>query len=302
MAIGGTEIPVRPADPKAFEGVDLAFFAAGAEIAQYYVPRAVQSGAVAIDASAAFRTEPGVPLIVPEVNPEDIDRHEGIISNPNCSTVQLALVLHPLNKANRIVQVVVSTYQSVSGAGAAGVEELTRQCRLALGGRPSVPHVFRHQIAFNVLPEVDVFLHNGFTREEWKLAEETRSIMHSPDMFVTATCARVPVYVGHCQAVHIEFTAPIAPEDVRRLLAAMPGVKVVDDTTVSLYPQPRFVAHTDEVTVGRVRQDPNSPTRISLWTVADNLRKGTAVNAVQIAEEMVRRGRLHVRKEQGTSW
>ncbi|MEW6033979.1 MAG: aspartate-semialdehyde dehydrogenase [Chloroflexota bacterium] len=286
------EMQVEPTSPDSFRQTDLALFAAGAEVAKYYVPLAVESGAVVIDASAAFRTEPNVPLVVPEVNPEDVEKHKGIIANPNCSTVQLAVVLHPLNKVNRVKRVILSTYQSVSGGGLAAVEELTKQAKLVLDGQTAIPHVFPHQIAFNLLPEVDVFMDNGYTREEWKLAEETRRVMHADDLIVSATCVRVPVYTGHCQAVHIEFSAPMTPEEARRVLVKASGVKILDDPTVSLYPQPWSVAGSDDVFVGRIRQDTNNPAALAMWIVADNLRKGTALNAIQIAEEGIRRGSL----------
>ncbi|MBI2854430.1 MAG: aspartate-semialdehyde dehydrogenase [Chloroflexi bacterium] len=290
VAVNQRELVISQTSPEAFRDRDLVFFAAGAEVARYWVPLAVQYGAVVIDASEAFRAEPDVPLVVPEVNPQDILNHKGVIANPNCSTIQLALLLHPLDKVNPIKNVVVCTYQSVSGYGVAAVDELARQTRMVLDGQTPAPHVFPHQIAFNVLPEVDVFMDNGYTREEWKLSEETRRVLHANNMIISATCARVPVNVGHCQAIHIEFVSSINTDDARRILSGAPGVRVTDDPSVSLYPQPWSVAGTNDVTVGRIRQDTRTPTSLALWAVADNLRKGTALNAIQIAEEGLKRG------------
>ena len=289
---GRGEMPVHETTPAAFENIDIAIFTAGAEIARYFVPLAMQSGAMVLDTSPAFWTGDSVPLVVPEVNPQDVENHKGIIANPNCSTIQLSVVLHPLNRVNRIKRVVVSTYQSVSGIGSAGTDELTRQTKTVLEGKTPIPHVFPHQIAFNVVPEVDIFMDNGYTREEFRLTDETRRVLHDAEMGISATCVRVPVYIGHCQAVHIELTKPMAPEEARQILASAPGIKILDDPSVSLYPQPWSVAGSDEVFVGRVRQDMNSPTGLVLWTAADNLRKGTAMNAIQILEESIKRGRL----------
>jgi aspartate-semialdehyde dehydrogenase len=243
-----------------------------------------------IDNSAAFRMEPKVPLVVPEINPGDIRWHEGIIANPNCSTIQMVVALYPLHKVNPIKRVVVSTYQSVSGTGAAAMEELTTQAKLVLEGQNVVPHVYPHQIGFNLLPEIDVFLDNGYTKEEWKMVEETRKIMHADDMAISATCVRAPVFIGHSEAVNVEFADPMAPEDARRILAQAPSVKVLDDPSVSLYPMPWLAAGSDDVYVGRIRADASHPKGLVMWVVADNLRKGAALNAVQIAEEAARRG------------
>jgi aspartate-semialdehyde dehydrogenase len=286
------ELTVKETTPESFRNVDIALFAASTEAARYYAPMAVKSGAIVIDSSPAFRADPKVPLVVSEVNPEDIMQHNGAIASPNCSTVQLSVVLSPLHKVNPVRRVILSTYQSVSGNGAAAMEELTRQTKSVLEGQSPVPHIYPHQIAFNVLPEVDVFLDNGYAREEWSLNEETRKVLHDDNLAVSATCARVPVYVGHSQAVYIEFSAPMSPEDARRILAQSPGVKVLDDPTVSLYPQPWSVAGSDDVLVGRIRPDVSNVNGLMLWTVADNLRRGTALNIIQIAEESIRRGCL----------
>ncbi len=289
LFFGHQEIEVQETSPDSFHGVDIVFFSAGPETSRYFSPIAAKNGALVIDNSAAWRMEPKVPLVVPEVNPEDIRWHEGIIANPNCSTIQLVVALYPLHKLNPIKRIVVSTYQSVSGTGAAAVEELTTQTKLILEGQSVVPHVYPHQIAFNLLPEIDVFLDNGYTREEWKMVEETRKIMHAEDLAISATCVRVPVFIGHSEAVNVEFANPISPEEARSILARAPGVKVLDDPSVSLYPQPWLAAGTDYVYVGRIRADASSPRGLVMWIVADNLRKGAALNAIQIAEEAIKR-------------
>jgi aspartate-semialdehyde dehydrogenase len=289
------EIEVKETVPESFKRIDIALFSAGVEISHYFSPIAAQSGAVVIDNSSAFRMVPTVPLVVPEVNPEDIKWHKGIIANPNCSTIQMVVALYPLHKANPIKRIIVDTYQAVSGTGSAAVEELTAQAKQVLDGQATAPHVYPHQIAFNVLPEIDVFLDNGYTKEEWKLVEETRKIMHADDIAISATCVRVPVFMGHGEAVHIEFSQPMSPDEARHILAQAPGVKVLDDPAISLYPQPWAATGTDEVFVGRIRRDASHPNGLTIWVVADNLRKGAALNAVQIAEEMINRGWIHPR-------
>ena len=289
LLVGGQELEVKEATPESFPGIDIALFSAGAEISRHLSPIAAKAGVVVVDNSAAFRMVPNVPLVVPEVNPEDIEWHRGIIANPNCSTIQMVVVLHPLHKANPIKRIVVDTYQAVSGTGSAAVDELTTQTRQVLNGQNTIPHVYPHQIAFNVLPEIDVFWDNGYTREEWKLVEETRKIMHAADIALSATCVRVPVFTGHSEAVHVEFTRPMSPDEAERILAEAPGVKILDDPAISLYPQPWAAAGTDEVFVGRIRRDASHANGLVMWIVADNLRKGAALNAVQIAEEMISR-------------
>jgi aspartate-semialdehyde dehydrogenase len=290
LYVGHQEIEVRETAPESFQNVDIALFSAGSEISRYFSPIAARSGALVVDNSAAFRMEPKVPLVVPEINPEDIKLHEGIVANPNCSTIQTVVAVYSLHKINPVKRIVVSTYQSVSGTGAAAMEELTTQAKLVLEGQNVVPHVYPHQIGFNLLPEIDVFLDNGYTKEEWKMVEETRKIMHAPDMAISATCVRVPVFIGHSEAVNIEFTDPMSPDDARQILAKAPGVKVLDDPSVSLYPMPWLAAGSDDVYVGRIRADASHPRGLVMWVVSDNLRKGAALNAVQIAEEAARRG------------
>ena len=297
MFVNHQEIEVKETVPDSFWGIDIALFSAGAETSRHFSPIAAQSGAVVIDNSAAFRMEPMVPLVVPEVNPEDIKWHRGIIANPNCSTIQMVVALYPLHKVNPIKRLIVATYQSVSGTGAAAAEELTTQVKQVLDGQNTIPHVYPHQIAFNILPEIDVFLDNGYTKEEWKMVEETRKIMHADDIAISATCARVPVFTGHSEAVQVEFSQPMSPEEARRILSQAPGVKVLDDPVISLYPQPWSAAGTDEVFVGRIRRDASHPRGLAMWIVADNVRKGAALNAVQIAEEMLKRGWVHPKGE-----
>ena len=283
------EVSVQEISPQSFRGIDIAFFSSGPEVSRYYAPLAAQNGALVVDNSSNFRTDKDVPMVVPEINIEDSKLHKGIISTPNCSTIQLAVILYPIHKLNPIKRIIVDTYQSVSGKGLPAIEELTGQTKQVLDGQTAVTRVFPHQIAFNLLPEVDVFLDSGETREERKILEETRKIMRAPEMAISATCVWTPVFVGHSQAVHVEFTHPITPEEARQILLKSPGVRLLDDATVSLYPQPWTVAGTDDCYVGRVRQDTSHRNGLAMWTVADNIRKGAALNAVQIAEEMIKR-------------
>jgi aspartate-semialdehyde dehydrogenase len=289
LLVRGKQVEVREATAESFLGVDIALFSAGAEISRHLSPLAAKSRAAVIDNSAAFRMVSTVPLVVPEVNPEDIKWHRGIIANPNCSTIQMVVVLHPLHQVNPIKRIIVDTYQAVSGTGAVAIDELTTQVRQVLNGQSTIPHVYPHQIAFNALPEIDVFWDNGYTREEWKMVEETKKIMHAADIAISATCVRVPVFTGHSEAIHVEFSRPMSPDDAERILAEAPGVKILDDPAISLYPHPWSAAGTDEVFVGRIRRDVSHPNGLVMWVVADNLRKGAALNAVQIAEEMVSR-------------
>ena len=292
MFVRHEELEVEETVPESFEDIDIALFSAGADTSRHFAPIAAESGAVVIDNSSAWRMEKDVPLVVPEVNPKDCEWHKGIIANPNCSTIQLVVALCPLYKVNRIKRVIVDTYQSVSGTGSAAVEELTAQAGQVLEGEEITPHVYPHQIAFNVLPEIDVFLDNGYTREEWKMVEETRKIMHAGDIAISATCVRVPVFTGHSEAVHVEFSRPMSPDEARQIFSQAPGIKVLDDNSVNLYPTAWQTAGTDEVFVGRIRQDASHPNSLAMWVVADNLRKGAALNAVQIAEEVIRQGWL----------
>jgi aspartate-semialdehyde dehydrogenase len=272
-----------------FAGVDVVFSAPGATVSKEFAPRAVAAGAVVIDKSSAYRMDPDVPLVVPEVNGAAAAGHRGIISSPNCSTIPLVLCLAPLHKAFGIRRVVVSTYQAVSGAGRKGGDELVNQCLARLGNRPVEINAFPHAIAFNVLPQVEVFRaeDGGYTTEETKIVFETRKILGLPDLKVTATAVRVPVLNGHSESVNIEFESPVTPEGARLALAAAPGVVVVDEPLEGQYPMPLDATGRDEVLVGRIRKDPTVEHGLNLWLSCDNIRKGAALNAVQIAEHLL---------------
>jgi aspartate-semialdehyde dehydrogenase len=288
----GRSRTVEEARPDRFDHVDVAFFAATAAASQELAPEAVKRGAVVIDKSSVFRMTPGVPLVVPEVNPDALDGHQGIIASPNCSTIQFVMVLAPLCRRRAVRRVVVSTYQSVSGTGREAVEELTAQSRAVLDGHPVKGEVYPHQIAFNVLPHIDKFDPEGYTGEETKMIQETRKIMGLPGLAITATTARVPTYVGHAESVNIEFEDDLGPDEARRILNSAAGVVVADDPARNGYPLPVDAAGRDEVFVGRIRKDFSIPHGLNLWIVSDNLRKGAATNAVQIAETLVARGHL----------
>ena len=285
----GEELVVEETNDDSFDNIDIALFSAGGDISRRFSPIAARAGAVAIDNSSAFRMDPEVPLVVPEVNAGDIDTHKGIIANPNCSTIQMVVALNPLHNVNPIQRIVVSTYQAVSGTGAAAVDELRDQIDSIVGGRQDevAPKAYPHQIAYNALPFVESFLDNDYTTEEWKMVQETRKIMHEPDMPVCATCVRVPVYTSHGEAVNVEFSKPMTAEEAREILASAPGVTVQDSPRDQVYPLPLSAAGTDDVFVGRIRKDFSHPSGLAMWVVADNLRKGAALNAVQIAEAMV---------------
>ena len=290
--IDGTEHPVSEATAESFEGVDIALFSAGGDTSKALAPLAAERGATVIDNSSAWRMDPNVPLVVSQVNPDDLERHEGIIANPNCSTMQLVPVLMALRDAVGIERVVVDTYQAVSGTGGKAIKELQGQLEAYVGGHPLEASVYPHQIALNALPQVDVFLDNGYTKEEWKVVTESRKILHLPDLRVSCTAVRVPVFVAHSEAVHVETREPITPDRARTLFAAVPGVVVQDDPSTSTYPLATEAAGSDEVYVGRVRQDPSiaDGRGLAFWVVSDNLRKGAATNAVQLAEILVERG------------
>jgi aspartate-semialdehyde dehydrogenase len=289
VSAGGRTLMVGEATPEAFEGVDVALFSAGGDVSRELAPEAAARGATVIDNSNAWRMERAVPLIVSQVNPEDGEWHEGIIANPNCSTMQLVPLLMALRDTVGLERVVVDTYQSVSGTGAEALAELETQIRAHVAGEPKVASVYPHPIAFNALPEIDVFLENGYTREEWKVLTESRKILHLPDLRLSCTAVRVPVFVSHSEAVHVETTRAITPEEARRAFADVPGVVVVDDPAHHGYPIATEAAGSDDVFVGRVRTDPSVERGIAFWVVSDNLRKGAATNAVEIAEILVER-------------
>jgi aspartate-semialdehyde dehydrogenase len=269
-----------------FAGVDIALFSAGADLSREFAPIAVKAGAVVIDNSAAWRMTPEVPLVVPEVNAHDIQRHKGIIANPNCSTIQMVVALKPLHDKARIKRIVVTTFQSVSGTGKDAMDELMAECQDLLSFKSASPKVYPYQIAFNCLPQIDDFLPSGYTKEEMKMVHETRKIMGDQSIHVTATTVRVPVYVGHSEAVNIETERKLSANEARAILSTAPGVLLYDDPAHKIYPMPLEVAGKDEVYVGRVREDESIANGLNLWVVADNLRKGAALNAVQIAEHL----------------
>jgi aspartate-semialdehyde dehydrogenase len=290
--VAGTTYPVREATPDAFEGVDVALFSAGGDISKALAPEAARRGATVIDNSSAWRMDPAVPLVVSQVNPDDLAWHEGIIANPNCSTMQLVPVLMALRDSVGLQRVVVDTYQAVSGTGGRAIAELEHQVEAYVSDQPLEATVYPHQIAFNALPQVDVFLDNGYTKEEWKVVTESRKILHLPDLRISSTAVRIPVFVAHSEAVHVETVEPVTPERARTLFGAVPGIVVQDDPSSSTYPLATEAAGTDEIYVGRVRQDPSidGGRGLALWVVSDNLRKGAATNAVEIAEILIDRG------------
>ena len=288
VTFGAQEIMVQETTHESFEGVDIVLASAGAEISQEFSPIAAAAGAVVVDNSRAFRMEPDVPLVVPEVNIEDARNHHGIIANPNCSTIQMVVVLKPLHDAARIKRVVVSTYQAVSGTGQKAVEELSSQVLALYNNREVVKKVYPHRIAFNCLPHIDVFLENGYTKEEMKMVNETKKIMGDDSIQVTATTVRVPVFYGHSESVNIETEEKLTPAAAREILSKFPGVKVVDNPGKNEYPMPIDAAGQDLTLVGRIREDFTIKNGLNLWIVADNIRKGAATNAVQIAEILIR--------------
>jgi aspartate-semialdehyde dehydrogenase len=284
----GKEYTVSELTKDSFKGIDIVLFSAGAKVSYEYCPIAVKSGSVVIDNSSAWRMDKDVPLVVPEVNPHAIKRHKGIIANPNCSTIQMVVVLAPLHKVARIKRIVVSTYQAVSGKGLKAIDELERQIEAISKGEKPVVKVFPHQIAYNVLPHIDDFLPNGYTKEEMKMVNETKKIMEDDSIRVTATTVRVPVFNCHSESVNIETEKKLSPDEAREILRKAPGVVVIDNPSKSEYPLPLNVSGRDESFVGRIREDESIPNGLNLWIVGDNIRKGAATNAVQIAEYLIK--------------
>ena len=299
VRFGDREWPVRVATPDAFDGVDIAIFSAGGGTSKVLAPEAASRGAVVVDNSSQWRMEPGIPLVVAGVNDEDAEDHEGIIANPNCSTMQLMPLFKALRDSVGMERVIVDTYQAVSGSGNKAVVELEDQVRAHIDGRELVSEVYPHQIAFNALPHIDVFLDDGYTKEEWKVIVETRKILHLPDLAVSCTAVRVPVITSHSEAVHVELSGSMTPDEARELFAAVPGVIVRDDPANAVYPLAIEGAGRDEVYVGRIRADASLPPGkgLAFWVVSDNLRKGAATNAVEIAEVVVRNGWLEKASE-----
>jgi aspartate-semialdehyde dehydrogenase len=290
--VNGTDITVEEATPESFEGIDIALFSAGGGISKELAPEAAKRGCTVIDNSSAWRMDPAIPLVVSQVNPDDLDWHEGIIANPNCSTMQLMPPLMALRDAVGIERLIVDTYQAVSGTGHKAIVELEEQVKAHAEGREKVASVYPYNIGFNALPQIDVFMDNGYTKEEWKVVTESRKILHLPDLRVSCTAVRVPVFMSHSEAVHVETKAPITPAEARELMGNVPGVVIQDDPANRIYPLAEHAAGSDLVFVGRVRQDPSVPDNrgLAFWVVSDNLRKGAASNAVEIAEVLVERG------------
>jgi aspartate-semialdehyde dehydrogenase len=287
---GDTDLSVRSLSPEAIQGFDVALFSAGGGVSREWAPRFAEAGCVVIDNSSAWRMAEDVPLVVAEVNPDALDRHQGIVANPNCSTMQMVMALKPIHDEAVIERIVVSTYQSTSGTGQRAVEELHEQARAVLEADEIRTSVYPHQIAFNVLPQVETFKNgDDYTTEERKMMAETRKILGDDSLRISATCVRVPVYNGHSESVNVETRADLSPERCREVLSSFPGVVVVDDPGAGRYPMPIEAAGRDEVFVGRIRRDPSRERCLNLWVVSDNLRKGAATNAVQLAELLLER-------------
>ncbi|XHR27357.1 MAG: aspartate-semialdehyde dehydrogenase [Chthoniobacteraceae bacterium] len=287
LPFNGTTVTVEELTEDSFKGVDFALFSAGAGISRKFAPFAVKAGAVVVDNSSEFRMNPDVPLVVPEINGDDAKLHKGILANPNCTTAITLMALYPLHKAFGVKRVIASSYQAVSGTGAQALAELKAQVEAIVSGRPVEKNVYPHQIAFNVLPHVDVFLDSGYTKEEMKMQNEARRIMHLPAFTASVTCVRVPVFRAHSISVNAEFERPVSVEEARKVLTGVPGLKLVDDPAKNEYPLPLNCAETDDCQVGRIRLDCALENGLAFWVAGDQLLKGAALNAVQIAEKLV---------------
>ncbi len=294
VAYGDTELIVRELKEDVFQGIDLALFSAGGSTSETFAPHAVAAGCVVVDNSSAWRMDERCPLVVPEVNPDALEQHNGIIANPNCSTIQMVVALKPLHEAAQITRVVVSTYQAVSGTGHKAITEMETQVRQLFSMREPEVEVYPHRIAFNCLPHIDVFLENDYTKEEMKMVHETVKIIGDPGIKVTATCVRVPVFYGHSESVNIETVKKLSAKEARVILSQAPGVQVLDNPKAEIYPMPIDAAGEDLTFVGRIREDETIANGLNLWIVADNIRKGAALNAVQIAEVLLERDWLRV--------
>jgi aspartate-semialdehyde dehydrogenase len=296
--VGGQEVTIQEAKPESFEGVNIALFSAGGSVSKELAPEAVKRGAIVVDNTSAFRMDSNTPLVVPEVNEGDLLQHNGIIANPNCSTIQMVVALEPIRQKYGLKKVIVSTYQAVSGAGAAAVNELMEQTKAVLNGEQYEAKILpvksdknHYQIAFNVIPQIDKFQENGYTFEEMKMINETKKIMHLPELQVSATCVRLPVAVGHSESVYFEIEAEgVSASDIKALLQDAPGVILQDDPENQVYPMPADCVGKNEVFVGRIRKDIDEARGFHMWVVSDNLLKGAAWNSVQIAESLVRLG------------
>jgi aspartate-semialdehyde dehydrogenase len=292
LKFSGQDTPLEELTHDAFRNIDIAFFTAGVDVTRHFARTAVKDGVFVIDNSDEYRLDSDYPLVVPEVNVEDIREHQGIIVNPSSHVIQTVMALYPLEKSNHIIRATIVTHHPVSDLGYAANDELTLESRQAMEGQKVVPHVFQHQLAFNLLPQVDVFYESGYSREEMRLINESRKIMHVENISISATCVRVPVYSGLSEAIHIEFASKTSEDEIRNILREWPGIRIEDDLTIGLYPQPLLVTGTDEIFIGRIRQDILNPNGIAMWVVADNIRKGAALNMIQIAEETVKRNWL----------
>ena len=293
VPFGDDEITVKELTKDSFKGIDLAIFSAGGSVSTEFAPYAVASGCVVVDNSSAWRMDDRCPLVVPEVNPDDLEKHNGIIANPNCSTIQMLVALKPLHDAAKIKRIIVTTMQAVSGTGKKGIDELETQVRRLFNMQDIEPKAYPHQIAFNCLPHIDVFQPNDYTKEEMKMVNETHKML-DPNIRVTATCVRVPVFYGHSESVNIETEKKLTAAEARVILSQAPGVQVVDNPRANLYPLAVDVAGEDDVFVGRIREDESCDNSLNMWIVADNVRKGAALNAVQIAEELLKRDLVSV--------
>jgi aspartate-semialdehyde dehydrogenase len=288
LPYAGAEVTVQELTRNSFAGIDIALFSAGGSISREFAPIAAEAGCVVVDNSSAFRQDDRVPLVIPEINPGDVRQHQGIIANPNCTTAITLMALHPLHQAFGVRRVFASSYQAVSGTGAKALEELERQVAEIVSGRPVTREVYPYQIAFNVLPQVDSFLPDGYTKEEMKLQHEGRKIMHHPSFKASITCVRVPVFRSHSVAVSAEFVKPVSVEAARAVLAKAPGLDIVDDPAHQKYPMPLFTSGKDNCEVGRLRMDCALENGLCFWVSGDQLLKGAALNAVQIAEELLK--------------
>lgn len=298
LEVNGQEYTVQEATPDSFEGVDIALFSAGGSVSKELAPEAVKRGAIVVDNTSAFRMDTDIPLVVPEVNEADLHQHNGIIANPNCSTIQMVVALEPIRQKYGLKKVIVSTYQAVSGAGAAAVEELMGQTKAIINGESYETNILpvksdkkHYQIAFNAIPQIDKFQENGYTFEEMKMINETKKIMHMPDLRVSATCVRLPVAVGHSESVYFEIESDnVSAAEIKALLKDAPGVILQDDPENQIYPMPADCVGKNDVFVGRIRNDIDEPRGFHMWVVSDNLLKGAAWNSVQIAERLVNLG------------
>lgn len=293
LTFQGESLRVEAVDDTAFDNIDLVLASAGGSISKMWAPKAVAAGAVVIDNSSAFRMQPDVPLIVPEVNPEAAATHQGIIANPNCTTILMTLAVYPLHQVQPVQRIVAATYQSASGAGARAMEEMKAQARAILNGEPAPTEIFPYPLAFNLFPHNSALTDQGYCEEEMKMVNETRKIFGDPDIRITATCVRVPVLRAHSEAINLEFASPFGVAKAREVLSQAPGVKLLEDWSANYFPMPIEASGQDDVLVGRIRQDLSHPNCLELWLCGDQIRKGAALNAVQIAELLAAKDLIH---------